>query len=371
MHRSITVSTALRAAALALLLGAASGQALAQDSEHGKGHHKEHRRIVIEEQGSFAFGGRVVTDATDSTLHCDHGYAEFQTPINARALPIIMWHSTRTKTWTSTPGGVEGFQDIFLRRGYSVYIIDLPRQGRAGNACINTTYTANPGQDQTTFRNWLLGTWQLPGPPTYFPHSQAPRDTAFLNQVLRARYPDNENFEDTDSLEASDVGALLDKIGPATLMTHSGSGRYGWLTALGSPKVKGIVSFEPVTFVFPSGELPPPVDGGQPQLEVPAADFQKLTQIPIQVIFGDFLDQLPLWTASFANAKAFVAALNRHGGHAELLYLPDLGIHGNSHIMMLERNNVQIANLVSQFLRENGLARRGGRGRRNSDVATH
>jgi hypothetical protein len=350
---SLTASTTLAA-----LVGLGTTDLSAQEAMHRRNQGNP-RPIVIQKQGSFAFGGTVITDALDSTLHCDHGYAEFQIPRHARRLPLIMWHSTSTKTWTSTPGGQVGFQDIFLRRGFGVYIIDLPRQGRAGNACVNTAYTANPGQDQTTFRNWRLGVWELPGPPTYFPNSQTPRDTAFLNQVLRARYPDNENFEDTDSIEAASVAALLAKSGRATLITHSGSGRYGWLTAMVSPKVKGIVSFEPVVAVFPTGELPPPIEGGIPPLEVPLADFEKLTRIPILLVFGDFLDRLPLWTAAFANAQAFVEAINRHGGDAQLVHLPEIGITGNSHIMMLERNNVEVANVVSRFLHEHGLAEPG------------
>jgi hypothetical protein len=362
------------AVTLAGLASAGTTALSAQEAMQGW-HHRHHRHhhqqgLVLEEQGSFAFGGRVLTDALDSTLHCDHGYAEFQIPRHARKLPLIMWHSTSTKTWTSTPDGQEGFQDIFLRRGYAVYIIDLPRQGRASNGCVNTTYEANPGQDQTTFRNWRLGVWELPGSPTYFPNSQIPRDTAFLNQVLRARYPDNENFEDTDSVEAASVAALLEESGPATLMTHSGSGRYGWLTALETSAVRGIVSFEPVVTVFPTGELPPPIEGGFPPLEVPLADFQKLTRIPILVVFGDFLDRLPLWTAAFANAQAFVEAINRHGGEAQLVHLPDIGITGNSHIMMLEPNNVEVANVVSRFLREHRLAERGDH-TEDKDVATH
>jgi hypothetical protein len=187
---------------LAVLAG--PGRALAQEAEP-----EDSRPIALQRQGSFAFGGTEISDQRDSTLHCDHGYTEFQVPVEARRLPIIMWHSTSTKTWTSTPGGPTGFQDIFLRRGFAVYIVDLPRQGRAGLSCVETIYTPDPGRDQRTFIGWRLGTWELPGDPTYFPNSQTPKDTAFLNQVLRARYPDNEDFEDTDETEASAMAALL------------------------------------------------------------------------------------------------------------------------------------------------------------------
>jgi hypothetical protein len=320
--------------------------------------------LVIDEQGSFAFAGTVEVDESGQSRHCDHGYADFQIPKGARELPIIMWHAISVKTWTSNPsflGGLQGFQDIFLRRGFGVYIIDPPRQGRANYGCFAADYVSNwpqIGEDQSLFNIiWRFGTWVPPGPPTFFPNTQTPAasDPAFLNQILRAQYPDNEDFPDSFQLEAESVAELLDDIGPVILMTHSSSGHPGWLTVLESPKVKGIVSFEPIEFVFPTGELPPTIPGGLPPLEVPLADFQKLTQIPIQIVFGDFLDQFPFWSATLSLAQAFVETVNNHGGNATLLVLPDVGIFGNTHALMLDQNNVQIADLISQFLKDNGL----------------
>jgi pimeloyl-ACP methyl ester carboxylesterase len=341
---------------LMLFLATAPGGLSAQGKKHGR---SQRAPLLIAEQGSFAFGGTMISGINDSTLHCDHGYTEYQIPVDARNLPIVMWHSTSTKTWTSTPDGQVGFQDVFLRRGFAVHIIDLPRQGRAGFSCVATTYTPQIGRDQRTFTSWRLGTWNLPGPPMLFPNSQAPRDAEFVNQILRARYPDNEGFPDTPTVEAGAIAALLEKIGPAVLFTHSGSGRFGWLAALRSSKVKGIVSFEPSVNLFPQGQLPPP--SVTPQLEVPLAEFRKLTRIPILLIMGDFLNINAANMARLANGQAFVAAVNHHGGHAELIHLPAVGIRGNSHVMMLERNNVQIADLVSQFLRKTRLNRRSSR----------
>jgi hypothetical protein len=99
-------------------------------------------------------------------------------------------------------------------------------------------------------------------------------------------------------------------------MTHSSSGQPGWLTVLESPKVKGIVSFEPGTYAFPTGEVPPFAPGTQ--LEFPRADWLKLTQVPILVFFGDFLDTVEGRLERLATARAFVRKLNNHGGNAEV-----------------------------------------------------
>ena len=89
--------------------------------------------LILERQGSFAFGGTVVTGTNGDTFHGDHGYVQFQIPPNARNLPLVMWHGggQMGKTWESTPDGRDGYQTIFVRRGFSTYIIDQPRRGRA------------------------------------------------------------------------------------------------------------------------------------------------------------------------------------------------------------------------------------------------
>jgi hypothetical protein len=358
MHQSLSLalSAGSRAAGLALLLGAAYSGAPAQEAEHRREQREENRaRVVAVKMGAYAFGGTVISDAHDSTLHCDHGYAEFFIPRNARRLPLVMWHSSSTKTWQTTFDGREGFQPIFVRRGWPVYLIDLPREGRAGWGCAEWTYTPDIGRDQAQVSTWRLGVWNLPNPPRFFPGVQFPtHDPYALDQLFRGRYPEFEAREN-DSVEVASVVALLDRIGPAVLLTHSGSGIRGWLTAIASRKVRAVVGYEPVTFVFPTGELPPPVEGGSPQVEVPLAQFQRLTRIPLQVVYGDNLERVPLWAAAFANARAFVDAVNRHGGDARLLHLPEIGIFGNTHFAMSDLNNLRIANLLSRFLHEKGL----------------
>jgi hypothetical protein len=109
------------------------------------------------------------------------------------------------------------------------------------------------------------------------------------------------------------VSALFDKIRAGVLLTHSASGGPGWLTAIKNAKVRAIVSYEPVRFLFPEGELPPP-QGAFQQVPVSMSEFMRLTRIPIQLIYGDNLEKVQLCVAAFANAKAFVDAVNRHRG---------------------------------------------------------
>jgi hypothetical protein len=86
--------------------------------------------LVIQEQGSFAVGGKVMSTpgtynndnptAEGQTFHGDHLYAFYQIPRNPRPLPIVMLHGAyqSARSWETTPDGREGFQTLFLRRGH-------------------------------------------------------------------------------------------------------------------------------------------------------------------------------------------------------------------------------------------------------------
>ena len=121
-------------------------------------------------------------------------------------------------------------------------------------------------------------------------------------------------------------------------------------TAIKNPNVKGIVAMEG-SQLFPAGDPANPAGA----VTVPEADFMKLVKIPILIELGDYLDITPSGLQAIANAKAFVQAVTNRGGNAKLIYLPDLGIHGNTHFAMSDLNNLQVADLISQWFKETGL----------------
>lgn len=328
--------------------------------------------IVLEAQGSFAFGGAVVTGADGNTFRGDHGYAQYQVPANARSYPLVMWHGGGqfSKTWETTPDGRDGFQNIFLRRGFATYIIDQPRRGRAGRTTSGTTIPDGTPDEANLFTIFRLGVWTPPEPPRFFPGVRFPQDRDSIDQYFRQVTPDTgtpgggaAGVGDSAAVATDAVAALFEKTGPAVLITHSASGILGWQTALKSGNVRAIVSYEPTVFLYPEGETPPP-PGFAPALPVPAAEFDKLTEIPIQVVFGDNIASeaagifgVDLWVRSVPAAEAFVAAVNARGGQAELLHLPDAGLTGNTHFPFSDLNNVEVADLLSRYLAEHGLDR--------------
>lgn len=326
--------------------------------------------LVIQEQGSFAVGGTVITNPgtfdpdqptpAGQTYHGDHAYAFYQLPVNPRKFPLVLWHGAGqfSKTWETTPDGREGFQNIFLRRGFGVYVIDQPRRGDAGRSTVASTITPTP-DEQTWFDIFRLGVW-----PNYFPGVQFPHDPAALNQFFRAMTPNTGAFD--SEVTSTAVSALFDKIGPGILVTHSQGGGPGWRTAIKNANVRAIIAFEPGSgFIFPSGEVPPPMPSAAGTLEgvgVTLTDFLRLTKIPIVIYFGDNIPEQPTshpgednWRVRLAMARLWRDAVNRYGGDVTLVHLPEIGIHGNTHFAFADLNNLQIADLVSKFLKSKGL----------------
>lgn len=326
--------------------------------------------LVVQEQGSFAVGGTVLSrpgtysnnapTSEGQTFHGDHLYVFHQSPQNAKLLPIVMLHGAfqSGRSWETTPDGRDGFQNIFLRRHFSTYVVDQPRRGRAGNSTVATTIEPTP-YDQLFFDQFRLGKW-----PNYFDNVQFDRKPDTLVQFFRSVTPNTGPYDAGVISDA--MSALFARIGPAILFTHSQGGGPGWLTAIKNPNVRAIVAFEPGSgFIFPEGELPPAMPSAAGTLSpdaVPLADFEKLTRIPIIIYYGDNFPIEPTmergqdnWRVRLAMAKLWVDAINKRGGDAQLVRLPDIGIGGNTHFLMSDLNNAQIADQVSQFLAEKKL----------------
>jgi pimeloyl-ACP methyl ester carboxylesterase len=334
--------------------------------------------LIIQEQGSFAVGGTVVTNpgtfdpikdgaynpvnqsSAGQTLHGDHAYVFYQIPGNARKLPMVFWHGhgQSAKTWETTPDGREGYQNIFLRHRFPVYLIDQPRRGRAARSTKPVNLTATP-DEQLWFGIFRLGAY-----PNFYPGVQFSKDSEALNQFFRQMVPNTGPYDAQINIYA--VSALFTRIGQGILLTHSQSGGPGWRTAIKNNNVRAIVSFEPGgDFVFPEGEkidmiklagrtVVPPT--------VPMVDFMKLTKIPILIYYGDNIPAQPStnpgqeqWRAFLAMAKQFRDVVNRHGGDVTLVHLPEIGIKGNTHFPMSDLNNLEIANHLSEFFKKKDL----------------
>lgn len=326
--------------------------------------------IVIDEQGSFAVGGTMIENPgtfdpynitpEGQTFRGDHAYVFYQIPAQARKYPLVMWHGIGqfSKTWETTPDGREGFQNIFLHRKFPVYLIDQPRRGNAGRSTSEALIKPIPDEQQW-FGVFRVGIW-----PNYFDGVQFSRDPETLNQYFRSMTPNLGTIDIKVTTDAA--SALFTKIGPAILVTHSHSGGMGWITAIKNENVKAIVSYEPGSgFLFPEGEVPSPIASSAGALEataVPLEHFMKLTKIPIVIYYGDNIPDKPSknsgadgWRARLEMARLWRDAVNKKGGDVTVVHLPEIGIKGNTHFPFSDLNNIQVADLMAQWLKEKGL----------------
>jgi len=326
--------------------------------------------LVIEEQGSFAVGGTVIINPgtydnikrtpEGQTFRGDHAYVFYQIPVKAKKFPLVFWHGIGqfSKTWETTPDGREGYQNIFLRRGFGVYVLDQPRRGRASRSTEAATITPTP-DEQMWFGVFRIGIW-----PEYFPGVQFAKDTETLNQYFRQMVPNIGGIDPTVNSDAT--SKLFDKIGAGILVTHSHSGGLGWLTSIKNSNVKAIVSYEPGSgFIFPDGEVPAPIASSAGPLAAtskPMDDFMKLTRIPIIIYYGDNIPAQPDpnpgadgWRARLEMARKWRDVVNRYGGDVTVVHLPEIGIKGNTHFPFSDLNNMEVADLMAKWLTEKKL----------------
>lgn len=151
---------------------------------------------------------------------------------------------------------------------------------------------------------------------------------------------------------------LFDKICSDILITHSQGVVPGWLIGIENQNVK--VVYEPGSYLFPQGELPASINGRAELLsgvEVSIGDFKKMTQIPIIMYFGGYIGKEVIedlgaedWRICLALGYQFIEA-NRHGGEATLIELTQIGIYGNTYFLMSDLNNIEIEDLLSDWLR--------------------
>jgi hypothetical protein len=336
--------------------------------------------LVVQEQGSFYYGGRTYTAPGDfnpadliggkgETFEIDKGYAFYQIPPNPRRLPIVLWHGGG-----QTGKSFESYQAILVRRGWSVYNIDEPRRGKSGFASFTGPLGLLLGEKvgpmatirygmKASFTVFRLGDWG-PNGPSYFPGVQFPKTKEALEQLTAGAIPFyNEDFDfaHTGTLQAP----LFEKIGPTILITHSMAGGPGWVAAMTSPNVKAVIAYEPGTtaneFVFPEGTPHP-----EGAMIVPMSEFMKLTKIPIQIYYGDFIPKSggnawqQKWRSAVNEAHRFADTVNRYGGDVQITELPDVGLKGNTHFPFADLNNEQVADVLGQYLHAKDLDKRDG-----------
>lgn len=332
-------STIVSAAFLALMI-AVPASSQPTDGPRTKG------PLVLKEQGTFFVGGKVERRSPNTSVSGDNKFAvgdiaanamyvEYQVPETLKyKYPIVMLHGGghSGQVYRTTPDGREGWFTSFTRRGFAVYVVDAPNRGRSGWDPTNR-YLVSTGQKPPSAMEpsniysaqsaWTSFRWG-PDDHTQYPGQQFPMD--HLKDYLGQLVPSYRNNIQNDYI-AQDLEALIDKIGPCILM--------GWSTGAGNVMVAGTARLDAVKGIIAIEGTPP--DPARSKIE-----DAKLAKVPFLVVIGDNM--------SPDDAKAFAARIAKVGGDATALVLPEIGIKGNGHTMILERNNEQIADRIEEWL---------------------
>lgn len=306
--------------------------------------------LRVEKQGSFFVGGHdlhsdtlssTATRTPSGTITVDQVYVRYQIPVGATGRPITFIHGCclTGKTWETTPDGRMGWDEYFVRKGHGVYVIDQASRGRsaANPSAINRAKLGKTTSDQLppVYAVSHEEAWTIfrfgPEYPKTFPGLQFPLDAQaeFWKQMV----PDWIESLPTPNPTVPALSELAQRLHGTVLVSHSQSGIYPFQTAaLSTAGIVGIVSIEPAACPAVSEDMRP------------------YTKMPILVLFGDYVDLSPRWSPRLKACKEFVQAANKSGGHAEVVLLPDVGFHGNSHMLMQDKNSLEVADWLSAWI---------------------
>ncbi len=317
--------------------------------------------IALRDMGSFHIGGRVVEISgrpvqeivrvpggppsrldPNGRFQVEQMYVQYFLPQNRKGkYPLLLWHGggLTGASFETTPDGREGWLNMFIRKGWDVYISDAVERGRSGFASLDI-WKGEPVFLNATdpFERFRIGAGQGsydpdPAKRRVLPGNQFPVEAydQFMKQVV-------PRWLSTDDAIVAAYTELVDKICPCVILFHSQGGAFGFKVAQARPdKVKAIVAVE---------------SAGAGQVDRAGA----LKDTPVLMLFGDNINKDARWTAYHKTDLDYAAAVRAGGGSVDVIELPDQGIKGNSHMLIMDRNNAQIADLIQKWLVSKGLA---------------
>ncbi|MCF8194730.1 MAG: esterase [Polynucleobacter sp.] len=317
--------------------------------------------IHLKEMGSFHVGGKEVLISgkpiqevlftvggvpakvdPNGLYQVEQMYVQYFIPAHQKGkLPLLMWHGGGLSgvTYETTPDGREGWLNYFIKQGWAVFNSDAVERGRSGWAMYPEITKTSPIflTKENPFERFRIGN----GPGSYN------KDPAKMKPLPGNQFPlagyDNFTKQVVPRWTSSDeptIAAyieLVDKVCPCIVLVHSQSGSFGYRVAQARPdKVKALILVEPA---------------GVGDVKQVAA----LRNIPNVSIYGDFIESDSRWPNIRANNIKFQDAMRQAGGKPELINLPERGIKGNSHMLMMDKNNQEIAAIIQQWLSHKGF----------------
>lgn len=381
------IATRLRALVLALAFAAAAGGCASVGTP-------------AVATGYFFVGGHYTGEGAQRRLQGQMYVQSFEPARKLHRYPVVMIHGTAQtgSNFTGTPDGRAGWAQEFAARGYTVYVVDQVGRARSGTSASLYGDYVEPPLDLVRFL--------ARSPDTAFPTARlntqwpdrAEPGQPFFDQFAAQQVPNIRDATKNEELNLAANLALLDRIGPAIVLTHSQSGALGWKLADTRPtQVKALVAIEPNgppfrDLVYPYRDAAPPpgvpwyryADAASRPWGITrlAMDFSPARDDPLQAELQarpDAPELVRCWLqagtprtlpqlarvpiglftaeASFRTASDHCTArfLEQAGVHVEHIRLAEQGVHGNGHMVMLERNSTEVGAVIAHWLERQSL----------------
>ena len=378
-----------RCAAAASLVLWGSSQALAQET-----HPTDSGPITLGDFTFFYAGGEWV-ERDGKTFIDGAMYVENWKPVEiTQPYPVVMIHGTAQtgSNFTGTPDGRRGWVFDFINAGFDVYVVDQP--GRARSGLFSDIYgNARRFHREIISKRFVAGEnfeeWPTATLHTQWPGNGMDDDIYFNHFASQVESIASRAWAEEVTSDA--VIDLLEDIGPSIILAHSQSGPFSYRIAdLRRDLVAGIVNVEPTGPPFqnvkylgapdwfevnPNPWLPwgitanalnyaPPAATPKEMNPVlqevsdgpglapchlqaePARQLPNLVGVPISIVTGEASHRAGLDHCS-------VKYLAQAGVEAEHIQLENYGVTGNAHMMMLELNNHEIADVMIGWIAEN------------------
>ena len=302
----------------------------------------------LEDFGSYTVGGRHVeiegqptqriqftpTASFDydpnGTYAIAHAYVQYFKPAKRNGYPpVVLLHGGGMSgtTWETTPDGRPGWLQLLIGSGYEVHVVDNVERGRAGWCAVDDVWP-----DKALLRT-MQEAWHLfrighrKGFEARRSYDGCRFPVSAFDAFSRSFVP---RWTSTTAEATEAFAAVLRRVGRSIVICHSQGGQIAFEAAAGDASlVEAIVGVEPSGF---------------------ANEAQALKDVPILLVYGDYMtaagDLPPLldmgksWSSKFAEA----------GGGAEMLELPQIGIRGNSHMLMMDNNSEDIFQRITAWL---------------------
>lgn len=325
--------------------------------------------LTLQSIGSFFVGGHdKTTDAVSDnapsagTITVDQMYVQYQVPVPSASgpkVPLVLLHGCclSAKSFEETPDGRMGWNEYFVRRGYPTYLPEQVTRARSGfdPTILNEIALGLDGMTakdmpyifgishEGAYTSFRFG----PSVGTPWPDEQFP--VKYVSEFYKQLIPDLNGFipskiyPPTPNPTYKNLSQLARKLGGAVILGHSESGFFPENAALVSTQdIKGIVSIEPGGSCTTTNPASKPLTPAQ---------IKVLATIPTLVLFGDHVEGSGFENA-YKSCKQYEALIKAAGGDIVFIHLPELGIYGNSHMMMLDKNNLQVADIIMFWIAE-------------------